>query len=155
MADGEYNIDPNDMRAENRHQGESGNSLCRYISHQRACVTDIKWTKPSRKRKAPMDDISGKHELEREPSKDRELGADNKNDAVIGESCEKVPGHCGALDLLQAATPANTTIAKKSTQSKKFWYYQTVSNDEPKPVDMIQQDEQLGKLSSEPYGKLY
>lgn len=116
-------------------------------------VTDAKPKKFSRKRRAPIGEISGKDELGRERSNELELFADGKNDAVIEESCKRVPAHCGALHLIHGATPATTAIVKKSSR-KQYWYYQPIADDEPKPVDMMQRDEQLGKSVLEPYGIL-
>ena len=93
-----------------------------------------------------MGELSDKDELGREPRNDREFGADGQNDAVIGESCKRVPAYCGP-------TPATTTKAKKRT-SKQFWYYQPIPDDEPKPMDMMQRDQQLGKSGLEPHGIL-
>ena len=116
-------------------------------------VTDAMPTKSTRKRRAPMGELSGKDELGREPRNDRDFGADGQNNAVIGESCKRVPASCGALDLIQGPTSATTTKAKKPT-SKQFWYYQPIPDDEPEPVDRMQRDQQLGKSGLEPYGIL-
>lgn len=113
-----------------------------YNPRQRHVVMDAKPTKFSRKRRAPVDEISGKNELGRERSNEMELGADNTNDAALEEPCKRVPAHSGA-HLIHGATIATTAKVKKSTR-KKFWYYQPIADDEPKPVDMMQQDEQLG-----------
>lgn len=53
-------------------------------------VTDSKPTKFSRKRRAPMDELSGKEEIGRGHNVDVEFGADGKIDAVFGESCKGV-----------------------------------------------------------------
>lgn len=50
-------------------------------------VTDAKPTKLTRKRRAPMGEITSKDELGCERSNEREFGVDGKNDAIIGESC--------------------------------------------------------------------
>lgn len=112
-------------------------------------VTDAMPKKFSRKRRAPIGEISGKNEPGRERSDELELGADGKNDAIIEESCKRVPAHCGALHLIHGATPATTAIVKKSTR-KHYWYYQPIADDEPNPMDMMQRDEQLGKSGLEP-----
>lgn len=58
----------------------------------------------------------------------------------------------GVADLIQGETTATSTVAKKSRR-KQFWYYQPITEDEPKPMD---RDEQLGKSGlEEPYGILY
>lgn len=116
-------------------------------------VTDAKPKKFSRQRRAPIGEISGKDKLGHERSNELEIGADGKNDAVIAESCKRVPAHCAALHLIHGATPATTAIVKKSTR-RQFWYYQPIVDDEPKPVDMMQRDEQLGKSGLEPNGIL-
>ena len=92
----------------------------------------------------PTREISGKDERGHEPRHHREFGTDGKNDAVIGESCKSVPAYFGALDLIQGAITATKTKAKKPTP-KQFWYYQPITDDEPKAMDMMQRDEQLGK----------
>lgn len=92
----------------------------------------------------PTCEISGKDEQAHESRNHREFVTDGKNDAVIEESCNSVPAYFGALDLIQGATTATKTKAKKPTP-KQFWYYQTITGDEPKAVDMMQRDEQLGK----------
>ena len=99
-------------------------------------------------------DDSFKDELERDRGNDRDFDADGKSNAVIGESCKRVPAQFGAFHLIHGATPATTAIVKKSTR-KQFWYYQPIADDEPKPVDMMQRDEQLGKSGLEPHGILY
>lgn len=107
-------------------------------------VTDAKTTKSSRKRRAPLGGISGKDEPGFERKNERELGADGKNEAAIGGSSKGVPVHYGALHPIHETTPATTTIVKQSTR-KQFWYYQPIADDEPKPVNIMQRDEQLGK----------
>lgn len=115
-------------------------------------VTDSKTTKFSRKRRAPMGEISGKEETGRRHIADEKLGADRKKEAFIGESCKGVLAYCGAVDLIQGATIATSTVAKKPGR-KQFWYYQPITDDKPKPVDL---DEQLGKSRlEEPCGVTY
>lgn len=64
-------------------------------------VRDAKSTKFSRKRMAPIGEISSKIKLGHERSNEMELGTDGKNDAYIEESCKRVPAHYGALHLIQ------------------------------------------------------
>lgn len=127
-------------------------TLCRYNTHQRLVVRDAKPTKLSRKRRAPVAEISSKNESGPEDSHEMELGADGKNDALIKEPCKRVPAHSGAY-LIHGATIATTAKVKKSTR-KQFWYYEPIADDEPKQVDMMQRDEQLGKSGLEPSGIL-
>lgn len=124
-----------------------------YNTHQRLVVRDAKPTKFSRKRRAPVAEISGKNEPGREDSNEMELGADGKNDAIIKEPCKRVPAHSGAHPLIHGAKIATTAKVRKSMR-KQFWYYEPIADDEPKPVDMMQRDEQLGKSGLEPSGIL-
>ena len=109
-------------------------------------VADAKSTKFSRKRKVPTREIPGEDELELEPRNDRELGIDGKNNEVTGKSCKIASAFFGALDLIQGAIPATKTKAKKPTP-KRFWFYQPDTKDDSEPVDIMQRDEQLGKLA--------
>lgn len=115
-----------------------------YNSRQRPVVRDAKPTEFSRKRRAPVAEISGKNELGRERSNGMDLSADGKNDAVIEEPCKRVPARSGTHHLIHGATQATTAKVKKLTR-KQFWYYEPIADGESKPVDMMQRDEQLGK----------